>query len=120
MTYLACSLIPLPENDVDAYRSLAKKMSEVWLDHGALAYRDYVGDDIDDAEQGGVPLSKLTDLADTETLVLATLTFESREHRDEVQAEVMQDPKVGEIMGAGAPFDPSRMAHGGFEVLVEG
>lgn len=121
MTYLACSLIPLPEDEVEAYRSMAERMAEVWLDHGALAYRDYVGEDLEVAEQGPVPFDAMADLADDETLVLATLTFESGEHRDEVQAKVMEkDPRVGEIMGEGAPFDPSRMVHGGFELLVDG
>lgn len=120
MTHLACSLIPLSEDDVETYQSLADRMAEVWLDNGALAYRDYVGDDLDAAEQGGRSFSDLAGLDETETLLLATLAFESREHRDDVQAKVSQDERVGEIMADGPPFDAARMASGGFELLVEG
>lgn len=65
-----------------------------------------------------MPFPEVAGLEEDETVVLATLTLELHEHRDEV--EDMQDPKVGEIMGAGAPFDPSRMASGGVELLVGG
>lgn len=120
MTYLACSLIPLPEDEVDAYRELAEQMAGVWLDNGALAYRDYVGEDLDVAGQVGRAFPEMASLGPSETVVLATLTFESREHRDEVEDSVSEDERVGEIMSEGPPFDPSRMATGGFELLVEG
>lgn len=120
MSYLSVALIPLPADRVDAYRALASQMAKVWLEHGARSYRDHVGDDLDVADQGMVPFPKIAGLDEGETIVLATLTFDSREHRDEVQAKVMEDPRVGELMPEGPPFDPSRMAHGGFELLVEG
>lgn len=119
MTYLNCALIPLAEDDVDTYRDLADQMAAVWTDHGALQYRDYVGDDLEVEEKGAVPFPEVAGLDADETVVLTTLLFESREHRDKVEANVMEDPRVGEIMGAGAPFDPSRMVSGGFDLLVE-
>lgn len=120
MTYLNCALIPLAKDEVDAYRDLAEKMAAVWLEHGALRYRDYLGEDLDVDEKGAIPFTDLADLEEDETVILATLLFDSREHRDEIETKVMEDPRVGEIMGAGAPFDPSRIAGGGFELLVEG
>lgn len=120
MTYLNCALIPIPEDGIDTYRGLAEEMAEVWLEHGARQYRDYVGDDLDVSESGARSFPEVVGLEEDETVVIATLTFDSREHRDEVEAEVMEDPRVGEIMGAGAPFDPSRMAGGGFDLIVEG
>lgn len=62
----------------------------------------------------------MVELEPDETGILAWITFESREHRDEVQARFSKDDRVAEIMAEGPPFDPSRMAHGGFELLVEG
>lgn len=54
-------------------------------------------------------------------VILSLITFEDREHRDEVKAAVMADGRMGALMGPeGPPFDPSRMVGGGFEVLIEG
>lgn len=42
-----------------------------------------------------------------------------RGHREQVEARFSKDERVGEIMAEGPPFDPSRIASGGFELLVE-
>ena len=120
MTYLNIALIPLPADAVEAYQALAEQMADLWLGHGALAYQDFVGEDLDVADKGAIPLAETVDLEDEEALLLATLRFTSREHRDEVEAKVMADSRVGEIMSEGLPFDPSRISGGGFELLVEG
>ena len=42
-----------------------------------------------------------------------------REHRDEVNAKVIADPRLSDTMnGSDFPFDFKRMAYGGFNVLV--
>jgi uncharacterized protein YbaA (DUF1428 family) len=54
-----------------------------------------------------------------ETVVFAWIVYESREHRDTVNANVMKDPRMAKCMEPGAiPFDCKRMAYGGFNVLV--
>jgi uncharacterized protein YbaA (DUF1428 family) len=46
--------------------------------------------------------------------------FESRQHRDRVNAKVMQDPRLASMMNAAQmPFDGRRMLYGGFEVRVD-
>jgi uncharacterized protein YbaA (DUF1428 family) len=56
-----------------------------------------------------------------ETVVFSYITYRSRAHRDKVNAAVMKDPRMNEMMKEGEPmpFDLKRFAVGGFEVLVE-
>jgi uncharacterized protein YbaA (DUF1428 family) len=64
---------------------------EVWREHGALEYRECVGDDLD--VQSQVPFPRLIHSTPNETVVLAWIAFESRAHRDEVKAKIMKDPR---------------------------
>jgi len=46
--------------------------------------------------------------------------FKSRAHRDRVNAKVMKDPRLAEMMTTEAmPFDAKRMFWGGFDVIVD-
>jgi uncharacterized protein YbaA (DUF1428 family) len=59
-----------------------------------------------------------------ETLIFAYIVYESREHRDAVNAKVMADPRMKELCPEQNPeaqlaFDPKRMMHGGFRVFVQ-
>lgn len=120
MSYLNVAIIPVAEDALETYRALSEQMAEVWLDHGACSYREFLGEDLDVAEKGAIGFPELAELSEDETVILAVAEFETRAQRDEVEAEVMQDERVGEIMAEGAPFDPSRIIGGGFELLVEG
>jgi uncharacterized protein YbaA (DUF1428 family) len=54
-----------------------------------------------------------------ETVVFSWVVFKSRAHRDRVNAKVMKDPRIA-AMGdhKSMPFDVTRMAFGGFKILV--
>jgi uncharacterized protein YbaA (DUF1428 family) len=55
-----------------------------------------------------------------ETIIFSWIVFESREHRDAVNAKVMADPRITEMGSASEmPFDCTRMAYGGFNTIVE-
>jgi alkaline phosphatase len=56
-----------------------------------------------------------------ETVVFSYILFNSRQHRDEVNARVMKDPFMSseQQKGQEMPFDMKRLAYGGFEVIVE-
>ena len=52
--------------------------------------------------------------------MFAWITYKSRAQRDRVNAKVMKDPRLKEMMVDGAaPFDSKRMIYGGFESLVK-
>jgi uncharacterized protein YbaA (DUF1428 family) len=116
--YVDGYVLPVPRKSLAAYRRLARRAGKVWREHGALEYRECVGDDLD--VKTGAPFPRQVRAKPGETVVLAWIVFRSRAHRDRVNARVMRDPRLAEMMGPGAmPFDPRRMAYGGFTLLVD-
>lgn len=115
--YVDGFLIPIAKDKVSEYREIAQKAGEVWKEHGALEYYECVGDDLD--IEGMVSFQKAADTSEEETVIFSWIVFESREHRDRVNAIVMNDPRIKEMMETGPePFDYKRMAYGGFKTLV--
>jgi uncharacterized protein YbaA (DUF1428 family) len=115
--YVDGYVLPIPKNKIAEYRRLAQTASEVWREHGALEYRESVGEDLD--VEGQVPFPQLVHGAPDETVVFAWIVFKSRAHRDEVNAKVMKDPRLAGMDSDAMPFDCKRMAYGGFEILVD-
>jgi uncharacterized protein YbaA (DUF1428 family) len=116
--YVDGYVLPVPKKRVDAYRRMAQKAGQVWRDHGALEYRECVGDDLN--VKGMMPFPRRVAAKPGETVVFSWVVFKSRTHRDRVNAKVMKDPRFAGMMDAKAmPFDPKRMVYGGFKVLVD-
>jgi uncharacterized protein YbaA (DUF1428 family) len=118
MAYVDGFLVPVPKKKLKAYRSLAKTAGKVWRDHGALEFREWVADDVKVGKRTSFPRS--VKLKPGETVVFSYIVYKSRAHRDRVNAKVMKDPRVANMMNAKAmPFDGKRMIFGGFNLLVE-
>ena len=117
MKYVDGFVIPLPRKNVATYQRLAKKAKKVWMDHGALDYRECVGEDQN--VKCGIPFPKLAKTRSGETVVFAYIVYKSRAHRDKVNAKVMKDPRIAKMCDVNAmPFDFKRMTFGGFETIV--
>ena len=118
MRYVDGYVLPVPKKNLDAYRRMAKKAAKIWREHGALDYKECVGDDLD--VKFGVPFTRTIKLKPGETVVFAYILFASRAQRDRVNAKVMKDPRLADSMDMKSmPFDHKRMVYGGFKVLVE-
>ena len=116
--YVDGFVLPVPTRNLDAYRRMARKAGKIWREHGALEYRECLADDVQVGEVTSFPRS--VQLKRGETVVFAWIVFKSRAHRDRVNAKVMKDPRLAEMMDAKAmPFDGKRMIYGGFEVVVD-
>ena len=116
--YVDGFVLPVPKKNIAAYRRLAQKASKIWREHGALEYRECVGDDL--AVKFGVPFPKQMKSKPGETVVFAYIVYKSRAHRDAVNAKVMKDPRIaGMCDPKDMPFDCARMLYGGFKTLVE-
>ena len=116
--YVDGFVIPMPKQNIDAYKKMAQKAAKVWLDHGALEYRECVGEDMN--TKFGLSFPAGIKAKPSETVVFAWIVFKSRAHRDRVNAKVMKDPRIAESMEKmEMPFDCKRMLYGGFSVLVE-
>jgi uncharacterized protein YbaA (DUF1428 family) len=116
--YVDGFVLPIPEDKLDDYLRIAREAAEIWREHGALEVRECVADDVQMGELTSFPRS--VQVEQGETVVFAWILFESREDRDRVNAEVMEDPRFKEMMNPEAmPVDGKRMIFGGFSVAVE-
>jgi uncharacterized protein YbaA (DUF1428 family) len=117
--YVDGYVLPVPKKNLQAYRRMAQKAGAIWRKHGALDYKECVGEDLQKTPCG-VPFPRMLRLKPGETVVFAYIVFKSRAHRDRVNAKVMKDPRLAASMkGQPMPFDMKRMAYGGFQVLVD-
>ena len=116
--YVDGFLIPLPKRKLPAYIRMAKAASKIWLDHGALQYRECAGENLN--VKMGLPFPRGIKSKAGETIVFSWIVYKSRKHRDAVNAKVMKDPRIHEMMKEKPPFDEKRMMYGGFEVVVSG
>jgi uncharacterized protein YbaA (DUF1428 family) len=116
--YVDGFVVPVPETNVQAYRRIARKAGKIWREHGALEYIECVADDVKPGKHTSFPQS--VKLKTGETVVFAWIVYKSRAHRDRVNAKVMKDPRMADMMDPKKmPFDGKRMFWGGFKVLVD-
>jgi uncharacterized protein YbaA (DUF1428 family) len=118
MAYVDGFVVPVPKTKLQAYRNMARKAGKIWREHGALQFRECVADDVKVGKRTSFPRS--VKLKAGETVMFSYIAFKSRSHRDRVNAKVMKDPRLADMMDPKSmPFDAKRMIYGGFKVLVE-
>ena len=115
--YVDGYVIPVPKKSVNAYRREAQKAGKIWRDHGALEFREYVGDDLN--VKIGLPFPRGIKIKPGETVIFSWIVYKSRAHRDSVNKKVMKDPRLLKMMDQPMPFDAKRMLYGGFKTIVE-
>ncbi len=117
MSYVDGFVVPVPLKNLAAYRRMAKKAGKVWREHGALDYKEWVSDDVKVGKLTSFPRS--VKLKRGETVVFSWIVYKSRAHRDRVNAKVMKDPRLADVMDPKSmPFDGKRLIYGGFKLLV--
>jgi uncharacterized protein YbaA (DUF1428 family) len=94
--YVDGFVMPLPKANIDRYREIATQAGELWIECGALDYKECLADDVKVGEVTSFPRS--VKLEDDETVVFAWITYESRQHRDEVNEKVMSDDRMKAMM----------------------
>ncbi len=116
MRYVDGYVLPVPKKKLPVYRSMAQMAGKVWRKHGALDYKECVGDDLQ--TKWGMPFPRIMKLKPGETVVFSYVVFKSRAHRDHVNAKVMREMEKMNLP-KDMPFDMKRMVYGGFKVLVD-
>jgi uncharacterized protein YbaA (DUF1428 family) len=115
--YVDGFIIPVPKKNMKAYMKIAKKAAKVWKDHGALEVRECAADDVKVGKWTSFPRS--VKMKPSETVVFSYIVYKSRKDRDKVNAKVMKDPRLTDMMNPKSmPFDAKRMIFGGFTVAV--
>ena len=116
--YVDGFVLPIPRRNAAAYRRMARKAGKIWREHGALEYRECMGEDVKPGKYTSFPQS--VKLEKNEVPWFSWIVFKSRKHRDLVNARVMKDPRLASMMDPKKmPFDGRRMIYGGFEVRVD-
>lgn len=115
-TYTDLFVIPVPKQRLGDYRKLSELSEVVWREHGALSYVEVEADDVKPGKWTSFPQS--VDLRPDEIVIVAIITYRSREHRDEVNAKAMKDPRMAGYDPKLMPFDSKRMFFGGFRAFV--
>jgi len=118
-SYVDGFVLIVPKKKLAAYKRLAQLAGKVWRKHGALDYKECIGDDL--YPKYGLPFPRMVKLKRGELVVFSYIVYKSRAHRDSVNERVMQDPLLNdpENKSKPMPFDIKRMAYGGFKVLVD-
>ena len=118
MPYVDGFVLAVPKNKLDEYRKVATRCGEIWREHGALAFRENVADDVKPGKLTSFP--QAVDLQEGETVVFSWIVYESRAARDAINDKIMKDPRMAEMFKPeNMPFDGKRMIYGGFESLVD-
>jgi uncharacterized protein YbaA (DUF1428 family) len=118
MAYVDGYVVPVPKDKLDVYREMSRKCGEVWREHGALRFCEWIADDVKPGTYTSFPQS--VNLEENEVVVFSWIEFASRAERDAINDKVMKDPRLADVMKPEAiPFDGKRMIYGGFESFVD-
>ncbi len=115
MSYVDGFVVAVPKDNIAAYRKLARKAGKIWMEYGAVAYWENIGDDVPPGKLTSFPMA--VKLKPGEVVALSWIVYKSRKQRDKINAQVMKDPRLQMDM-QNAPFDAKRMIYGGFKSLV--
>jgi uncharacterized protein YbaA (DUF1428 family) len=118
MAYVDGFVVPVPKKSVPTYLRMARKAGKVWKEHGALDFCECQADDVKVGKRTSFPRS--VKLKPGETVFFSFIVYKSRAHRDRVNARVMKDERLKDMMDIPSlPFDAKRMIYGGFKTRVD-
>jgi uncharacterized protein YbaA (DUF1428 family) len=116
--YVDGFVVPVPKKKVDAYKKLARKAGEVWLEHGAIEFHECMADDVKPGKWTSFPQS--VKLKKGEVVFFSWIVYRSRAERDRVNKKVMADKRLASMADPkNHPFDAKRMIWGGFKSVVD-
>lgn len=119
--YIDGFVFPIAKQYLEQYREAASAIANIWKEYGALAYFEYVGEDLH--PEGTSVFPHVLDIKNDETVIFGWVIFESRAQRDSIHKKVSEDPRMAELVApimdpSNIIFDAKRMVYGGFELLV--
>ena len=120
--YIDGFVLPVPRDQLTAYKSVVEKVAAIWKEHGALEYSEFVSDDT--KLEGTCSFSEFAGAKGDETIVFGWVVFASREARDLANERVAADPRMTDLIepltrSPRPVFEAERMAYGGFQPLVQ-
>lgn len=92
--YVDGFVLVVPNDKTDEYKKMAEDGKATWMKFGALEYYECRGDDLVPQDMGGQKARAFPEMAgakEGETVWFSFIVFKSKEHRDEVNAKVMEE-----------------------------
>jgi uncharacterized protein YbaA (DUF1428 family) len=120
--YIDGFVFPIVKAQVEEYKTVAEKVAEIWKEYGALAYLEFLGDDLQVEETAS--FIKTMEVKENEQLIFGWVVFSSKEIRDEANKKVPQDPRMETLVKPLLDpdkmiFNANRMLYGGFKSFIE-
>lgn len=120
--YIDGFVFPIAKAHLEEYKTVAEKVAEIWKEYGALAYLEFLGDDLQ--VEGTASFIKTVKVKENEQLIFGWVVFPSKEIRDEANKKVPQDPRMETLVKPLIDpekmiFDANRMLYGGFKSFIE-
>ena len=112
MTYVAGFLIPVPDENREAYVATARKAWEIFRDYGALQVMEAWSEHV--PEGRWTDFRRAVDLKPGETVCFSWMIWPDKASYEACGASVETDPRWQEL---DMPFDGKRMIWGGFEPI---
>ncbi len=118
MSYVDGFVLPVPLDRMGEYKKMARKAGKIWMEYGALAYSECIGDDVKPGKSTSFPQS--VKLKPGEAVVFSWIVYENKRSRARIMKKVMEDSRLAEFMDPKKlPFDGKRMFFGWFKPIVE-
>lgn len=90
--YVDGFVLVVPADKVDAYKKMAKSGGNMWMKHGALGYKECMGDDLNIQQMGNQKTRSFIETAkakEGDTVWFSYIEYKSKSHRDAVNKKVM-------------------------------
>lgn len=116
--YVDGYLLPVNRDKLETYKEVAELAGKVWIEHGALEYRENI------IEQDDIPgfasFSKIVGADSGQVVLFSWAVFPSKAVRDAANEKIMNDSRLkGMEEVCSELFDCKKMAFGGFQTLVQ-
>lgn len=120
--YIDGFVLPVPRQYLSEYKRAAETVAEIWKEHGALEYFEYVGEDL--KLEGTRSFPEFIDAKKDEAIIFGWVVFKSREARDLANEKVSADPRMADLIDpltnpTRMVFDAKRMVYGGFQSFIQ-
>lgn len=120
--YIDGFVLPIAKRHTEKYKEVVEQIAAIWREHGALAYHEYMGDDMH--LEGTASFQSLLKTKEDEQVIFGWVVFKSKADRDLANEKVAKDPRMTNLISPlidpnNVIFDAKRMMYGGFKTLVE-
>lgn len=116
--YIDGFVFSIAKSKLSEYQNLASEVANIWCEHGAIHYQEFVGDELNLA--GTKPFPATVNACENDVVIFGWVMFTSKAQRNLVHQMVAKDPRMFEVTEKyNTGFDPSKMLFGGFTPFVD-